>query len=244
MGWVEKVFLSVSIFILIFFFTSYIHAKDKSKGCIKDIESVLADLNSADSKIAGKAAQEILKCADELNVGIVRLAILRCGEVEEWRCAPFLIEIFEERGKYEDGGFKGFDATTRALSALAMGEIVGKRGFSEVESDEEEKKVSENVVGTLIGGLDKGEGIRVRFASAQALGDTFSHKAVEPLRAIAEDENEDAMLKVIAIRSLTKILSNPGTERVVLSEELVNEAIGEAVVRFGNLINLLPSSEK
>lgn len=219
---------------------SYIYAKDKSKGCIKDIESVLSELSSTESKVAGKAAQELLKCADELNVGIVRLAISRCGEVEEWRCNPFLIKVFEERGKFDVGEFDGFDATTRALSALAMGEIVGGRGFAEEEKSEEEKKVSENVVEALIEGLDKGEEIRVRLASAQALGDTFSHKAVEPLRTIADDENEDAMLRVVAMRSLTKIFSNPGTEKVIMPDGLVSEAIGEAVVRFGNLINILP----
>ncbi len=30
----------------------------------------------------------------------------------------FLIEIFEEEGRYEGEGFEGFDATTRALSGL------------------------------------------------------------------------------------------------------------------------------
>jgi len=234
------------IFILclfILFLTPYLFADRDTDKCIKDIESVLSDLNSAEKKVAGKAGQEILKCADKLNVGIVRLAISRCGELEEWRCNPFLIEILEERGKYEDGEFEGFDATTRALSALAMGEIVGVRGFAEEEKEEEEKKVSDNVVNALIKGLEKDEEIRVRLASAQALGDTFSHRAIEPLRAIADDENEDAMLRVVAVRSLTKILSNPGTERVVLSEELVNEAVEEVVGRFGNLINLVPIEE-
>jgi HEAT repeat protein len=124
-----------------------------------------------------------------------------------------------------------------------MGEIVGVRGFAEEKKEEEEKKVSDNVVNALIKGLEKDEEIRVRLASAQALGDTFSHRAIEPLRAIADDENEDAMLRVVAVRSLTKILSNPGTERVVLSEELVNEAVEEVVGRFGNLINLVPIEE-
>lgn len=47
------------------------------------------------------------------------------------------MEIFEEKGRYEDGEFEGFDTTTRALSALAMGEIVGGRGFTEEENKEE-----------------------------------------------------------------------------------------------------------
>ncbi len=84
-----KKVLLVGVFILISFITFYLHAGEESKGCIKDIESVLSDLNSAESKVAGKGAQEILKCADELNVGLVRLAISRCRELEEWRCNPF-----------------------------------------------------------------------------------------------------------------------------------------------------------
>jgi hypothetical protein len=226
-----------------FLIFSVTFAKENLDNCKKGLESRIVQLISDDNKVAGKAAQDILKCAEELNVGIVRLAMSRAGEVEDWRSNPFLIQILEEKGKYENGKFGGFDATTRALSALVMGEIVGGRGFSEEGQDEEEKKVSNNVVNALIDGLDKEEEIRVRLASAQALGDTFSHRAVEPLRAIAEDESEDAMLRVVALRSLTKILSNPGTERVTLSEELVNGAIAEGMMRFGNLINLLPPQE-
>lgn len=81
------------------------------------------------------------------------------------------------------------------------------------------------MVNALIEGLDHEEELRVRLASAQALGDTFSHKAVEPLRTIADNENEDPMLSAVALRSLTKILSNPGTERVVLSSDLVEQAL-------------------
>lgn len=76
MWWVVIIILCISINFPLF-------AKDKSESCIKDIESVLRELNSPENKVAGKAAQNILKCADELNVGIVRLAVFVCGRVED-----------------------------------------------------------------------------------------------------------------------------------------------------------------
>jgi len=168
----------------------------------------LEELNASDPEDRGIAAQQILKHADEINISIVRAAISVAGEIGDFRTNPFLIKIL--LNEFDDEKSVFFDSSTRALSGLALGDIMGYRGFQPENAEEgkgEEKQdfVSKNIVEALLKTIDPTEISDVRLASAQALRNSCDKDAYEALKAIAQDENEDAFLRAISIRSLTNV---------------------------------------
>jgi len=200
-----------------------IHAQSKEpegKRLTTDkLQVLLMEMSSTEPRVAGKASVEVLKRAEEINVSIVRGAMARAGKLMDWRAFPHLISILEEKeniplsplGRGQGEGQYLFDADTRALCALSIGNIFGNRGFEPQEKDNQEEKepafTGDNAVQALVRALSPQEDIRVRLASAQALGESCTPTTIPPLKAIVNDTNENPVLQIIAVRSLTQLYS-------------------------------------
>jgi len=233
------------------------------KSIVDILPRLLSDMASTDPKVAGRAAIAILKEADKINVSIVRGAMARAGELQDWRAFPHLISILEEKetislsplGRGQGEGQYLFDTDTRALCALSIGNVFGNRGFEPQEKDNQGEKepafTGDNAVQALLQSLSPQEDIRVRTASVQALGQSCTLTAWMPMKAIVDDPQENPVLQSMSVRSLTRLyyclishgitppLGNPHPYPLFTEEMGIKSALW-LFEHYGNLLTVFP----
>lgn len=248
----------------------------------KDIAALVQALDSPNTKIATDASVTLLKKARKLGPGPVRLACAAAAKLHVEDAAPYLAWIVRAHpGRHEDdeisnsspdgediNGPPAFDATTRAICALALGKLTtlsslppggggpgrggkGEKGHKpEVEADAPDEGVE-----ALIHALRPHVPLIVRAASARALGFTFDEKALKPLKDIRDNTKEDPILRFLASWSYCRIgtfhedvagedknelkeLQKKGWDHSCGPQDIADKA-GEAfMARFGDLAGL------
>ncbi len=209
--------VSVSIF-----FLSILAYADEGQTCYNNgwqqnycsdinVDGVRDELLSSKPFLKLYAAHKILQAPVCYGIGLSQLAEDIVAKYADIGSIPFLLRILNPRRDNQCGS--GLDINLRALAALSIGKIVNKHIGDKQGEDE---MAPDDVVVTLINTLGDGYDLRIRMASAQALGDVRDEKAIPVLQTIVSNPNENPTLQFVAMQSLATLQSvaiNKGCSR-------------------------------
>ncbi len=157
------------------------------------------------------AAHEILRAPVCYGIGLSQLAEDIVAKYADIGSIPFLLRILKPNDDHQCGS--GLDINLRAMAALSIGKIVNQHIGDKYREDESTRH---DVVDTLIDTLGNGYDLRIRMASAQALGDARDDEAIPVLQTIVSNPNENPTLQFVAMQSLATLQSvaiNKGCSR-------------------------------
>jgi hypothetical protein len=210
-----KVLVFLLVPVSIIFLSMHAYADEGQNGCNGWDHSWQQDycsdinVNSArDELLSSKpflklyAAHEILRVPECYGVGLSQLAEDIVAKYADTGSIPFLLRILKPRGNHQCGS--GLDINLRAMTALSIGNIVYQHIGDRYREDEIAR---DDVVNTLIDTLGDGYDLRIRMASAQALGDVRDDKAISALQAIVSNPNENPTLQFVAMQSIATLQS-------------------------------------
>ena len=213
-----KILCFVSLFLIpisILFFSIHATADEGQNNCngwkSGWQQNYCSDINVAgvrDNLLSSKpflklyAAHEILRAPVCYGIGLSQLAEDIVAKYADIGSIPFLLRILNPSNDNQCSS--GLDINLRAMAALSIGKIVNqhigdRRGEDEMAPDD--------VVDTLITTLGDGYDLRIRIASAQALGDAQDDKAIPVLQAIVSNPNENPTLQFVATQTLATLQS-------------------------------------
>ena len=159
-------------------------------------------LLSSDPSAKLHAARKIIKAPTCYGISLTQLAEDIVAKYADRAAVPFLIKMVKERFDHRYVG--GLDINVRALAALSIGKIVnqhiGDRYYGE-------GLCPDDIMHALIDTLGSSYDIRIRTASAQALGDVRDTSAIPALQAIVSNQNENPALQYVAMQSLATLQS-------------------------------------
>jgi len=167
-----------------------------------NIGSVRDRLLSSDPSAKLHAAHKILKAPLCYGISLSQLAEDIVAKYADRGSITFLLKILKQKIDHKYN--QGLDINVRALAAFSIGRIVNKH----IEDRHNEDKLcSDNIVKALIKTLGSSYDLRIRIASAQALGDVRDVEAIPALQAIVSDQNENSVLQFVAMQSLDTLES-------------------------------------
>lgn len=167
-----------------------------------DVSKTKDRLLSSDPSLKLHAAHKILKAPMCYGISLSQLAESIVAKYADIESIPFLIKIL--KAKFGHRYDSGLDVNLRSMAALSIGTIINQHIGDKHEEDE---VAPDRVVDDLIKTLSNSYDLRIRTASAQALGDVRDEKAIPVLQKIVDDPNENPVLQYVATQSLATLQS-------------------------------------
>jgi HEAT repeat protein len=159
-------------------------------------------LLSSDPSAKLHAAHRILKAPTCYGIGLTQLAEDIVAKYADRASIPFLIKIVKAR--FDHRYVSGLDINVRALAALSIGKIINQHIGDKYNQDE---LFPDDIVHILIDTLGSSYDLRIRTASAQALGDVRDTSAIPALQAIVSNQNENPALQFVAMQPIATLQS-------------------------------------
>lgn len=161
------------------------------------------ELSRGDDDVRSQAALEILRNTDENAESVVRRAIFVASRLPLAKDLPHLAKLVSR---------PDLENATRASAALALG-LIGRdhpRLWPPGQGDPEvHRPLPVFAKNALLRCLDRPVATPVRRACAEALGTARVSETLDLLRALRNDHGEDALVRIAAGRSITRLTGVP-----------------------------------